>query len=75
MQDSAYAAFIEDCRQERAHIIGLVEALQGQRMNPGMPITIPDHLAATTASTLAAFEAALVQLNALIDAYDANPGA
>jgi hypothetical protein len=75
MPDDAYAAFVEDCRQERAHIIGLVEALQGHRMNPGMPIAIPDHLAAATASTLAAFETALAQLNALIDAYNANPGA
>ncbi len=75
MPDTAYATFIEDCRQERAHLIGLVEALEGQRMNPGMPIAIPAHLAAVTASTLTALQATLTQLNALLDAYEANPDA
>jgi hypothetical protein len=74
MPDSAYAAFIEDCRQERAHLIGLIEALEGRRMNPGLPITVPDHLGAATAATRTALETALTQLNALLDAYDANPG-
>lgn len=75
MPDSGYAAFIEDCRRERAHLVGLIEALEGGRINPGMPITIPDHLVAATASTLAALQAALSQLNTLIDAYEANSGA
>lgn len=75
MPDSAYATFIADCREERAHISGLIEALEGNRMNPGMPITIPGHLMAPTAATLLAFQAAVTQLNSLIDAYDANPDA
>jgi hypothetical protein len=75
MPDSAYAAFIDDCRQERAHLIGLIEAMEGRRMNPGLRITVPDHLAAATAATRTALETALTQLNALLDAYDANPEA
>ena len=75
MPDAAYATFIEDCRQERAHLIGLIEALEGNRMNPGMPITIPGPLIAPTAATLTVFQNTVAQLNALIDAYEANPGA
>jgi hypothetical protein len=75
MPDSAFATFIADCRQEQAHLIGLIEALEGNRMNPGMPITIPAHLIAPTSATLVAFQGALTQLNALIDAYEANPDA
>ena len=73
MPDAAYATFIEDCRQERAHLVGLVEALEGRRMNPGMPITVPAPLAEATAAVLAAFQTALTQLNTLLDAYEANP--
>jgi hypothetical protein len=75
MPDAAYATFIEDCRQERAHLFGLIEALEGNRMNPGMPITIPDALTAATASTLLSFQNTVTQLNALIDAYEAGPQA
>ena len=73
MADYAYATFIEDCRQERAHLSGLIEALEGNRMNPGMPITVPGHLIAATSATLVAFQNTITQLNALIDAYEANP--
>jgi hypothetical protein len=75
MPDSAYAAFIEDCRQERASLTGLIEALEGHRMNPGAPITIPGPLMAATASTLVAFQTTVTQLNALLDAYEASPDA
>ena len=75
MPDTAYATFIEDCRQERAHLFGLIEALEGNRIAPGACITIPSHLAAHTAATLAAFQQTVTQLNTLIDAYDANPNA
>jgi hypothetical protein len=72
MPDSAYATFIEDCRQERAHLFGLIEALESNRMSPGARITIPGPLVAATAATLVAFQQPVIQLNALIDAYDAN---
>ena len=75
MPDSAYATFIADCREERAHLSGLIEALEGNRMNPGMPITIPGHLIAPTAATLVAFQTTVTQLNTLIDAYEADPNA
>ena len=72
MADTAYATFIEDCRQERAHLFGLIEALEGKRMNPGMPLAIPEPLAAATAATLAAFQDTVLRLTTLIDAYEAN---
>lgn len=72
MPDAAYATFIEDCRTERAHLFGLIEALEGNRMNPGMPIAIPDALVAATAATLASFQNTVSQLNSLIDAYEAS---
>jgi hypothetical protein len=75
MPDTAFATFIEDCRQERAHLYGLIEALEGDRIAPGSPIAIPGHLAAATAAALQAFQQTTIQLSALIDAYEANPEA
>jgi hypothetical protein len=75
MPDTAFATFIEDCRQERAHLFGLIEALEGDRIAPGSPIAIPDHLMAATAATLQAFQQTATLLSALIDAYEANPDA
>jgi len=72
MPDTAYATFIEDCRQERAHLFGLIEALEGNRIAPGARITIPGPMIAATAATLAAFQQTVTQLNTLIDAYDAS---
>ena len=72
MPDSAYAAFIEDCRQERAHLFGLIEALEGSRIAPGSRIAIPAPLIAATAATLLAFQQTVIQLNTLIDAYEAH---
>jgi hypothetical protein len=74
MSDAAYATFIEDCRTERAHLFGLIEALEGNRINPGMPIAIPGALAAATAATLVSFQNTVAQLNTLIDAYQAICG-
>jgi hypothetical protein len=75
MPDAAYATFIEDCRQERAHLFGLIEALEGNRITPGARIAIPASLADATAATLLVFQQTVTQLNTLIDAYDANPSA
>lgn len=72
MPDSAYATFIEDCGQERAHLFGLIEALEGNRISPGARITIPGPMVAATAATLTAFQKTVTELNALIDAYDAS---
>jgi hypothetical protein len=71
MPDSAYDAFIEDCLQERASLIGLIEAIETGMLAPGMPITIPDDMKAQVESTLAAFKQTVAQLNILIDAYEA----
>jgi hypothetical protein len=38
MSDGPYATFIADCRQERAHLAGLIEALEGIRTSPGARI-------------------------------------
>jgi hypothetical protein len=72
MPDAAYATFIEDCRQERAHLFGLIEALEGNRIAPGARITIPGPLIAATAATLVAFQQTVIQLNSLIEAYDVS---
>ena len=42
MSDSAYANFIEDCVQERASLMGLIEAIENKMLAPGMPIAIPE---------------------------------
>jgi hypothetical protein len=75
MSDSAYAAFVEDCVQERASLIGLIEAIQNRMLAPGMPITIPEAMTAKVEATLAAFEQSVAKLNILIDAYEADTDA
>jgi hypothetical protein len=70
--DAAYAMFIEDCRQERAHLFGLIEALEGQTIAPGSRIVIPSPLIAATQAALVAFQNTVTELNALIDAYEAS---
>ena len=73
MTDSAYANFVEDCLQERASLIGLIEAIENKMLAPGMPIAIPEAMDAKVEATLAAFKQAVAQLNILIDAYEADP--
>jgi hypothetical protein len=75
MSDSAYAALIEDCVQERASTIGIIEAIENKMLAPGMPIAIPEAMNAKVEATLAAFKQAVAQLNILIDAYEADPDA
>jgi hypothetical protein len=70
--NTPYATFIADCRDERARLIGLIEALEGERMSPGARIEIPGALIAPTQATLVAMQNALAAFNALIDAYDAG---
>ena len=72
MPDAAYAAFVEDCRQERAHLVGLIETLEGHRMNPGIPNTIPSPMIAATAATLGSLQIIVAQLNKFLDAYEIN---
>jgi hypothetical protein len=71
MSDTPFALFVEDCRIERAKLIGLVEAFQGKRMDPGAPLESPDALAAKTEAAVLSFQQTVIALNALIDAYDA----
>jgi hypothetical protein len=61
--------------QERASLIGLIEAIESKMLAPGMPIAIPEAVDGKVKATLAAFKQAVVQLNILIDAYEADPGA
>ena len=75
MSGSAYANFIEDCVQERASLIGLIEAIENKMLAPGMPIAISETMAAKVEATLSAFQQAVAQLNILIDAYEADPDA
>ena len=75
MSDSGFVAFIEDCVQERASLIGLVEAIENRMLAPGVPIAIPQTMTARVEATLSAFQQAVAQLNILIDAYEADPDA
>jgi hypothetical protein len=75
MSDSVFATLIEDCVQERASLTGLIEALENRMLAPGMPIVIPKAMDAKVAATLAAFQQTIVQLDILIDAYEADPDA
>jgi hypothetical protein len=74
VSDSAFATFIEDCVQERASLIGLIEAIENKMLAPGIPIAFPEAMDAKVNATLVAFEQAVAQLNILIDAYEADPG-
>ena len=72
MPDTAYAALIEDCVQERASLIGLIEAMETKMLAPGIPIAIPDAVNTQVAATLTAFRQTVAQLDILIDAYEAS---
>ena len=74
-ENSNFAGFIEDCRRERAALIGLVEALENKMLGAGMPIIIPASLNKLTADTLDGFKRTVADLEALIAAYEANPDA
>jgi hypothetical protein len=75
MSDSAYANFIEDCVQERASLVRLIEAIENKMLAPGMPIVIPEAMNAKVEATLSAFQQAVAKLNILIDAFEADPDA
>lgn len=66
---------MKDCIEERASLIGLIEAIETKMLAPGMQIGIPKEIVGKLASTLDAFEQAIVQLDALIDDYEATPKA
>ena len=74
-ENSNCAGFIEDCRRERAALIGLVEALENKMLGAGMPIIIPASLNKLTADTLDGFKRTVADLEALIAAYEASPDA
>jgi hypothetical protein len=73
--DSNYAAFIQDCRDQRAALIGLVEAMNTKMLGAGMPITIPDAMNEPTKAMVASMVRAIEDLGTLIAAYEANPDA
>ena len=75
MPDSNYAAFIEDCRRERASLIGLVEAMENKMLGAGLPITIPQAMNAPTEALIASMTRTIGDLDTLIAAYEANPDA
>lgn len=75
MPDSNYAAFIEDCRRERASLIGLVEAMENRMLGAGMPITIPDAMNAPTEALVTSMTRTIRDLDTLIATYEADPDA
>jgi len=74
MSDPGHGAFIEDCVQERASLIGLVEAISSRTLAPGIPIAVPEWMNTKVEAMLAAFKQTVAQLNILIDAYEGRPG-
>jgi hypothetical protein len=68
-----YAEFIEDCRSQRAQLIGLIEAMENGSLAVGTTIVVPDSLAAVTAVTVSGFKRTITELNALIEAWDDSP--
>jgi len=73
MPDSNFAAFIEDCRQEHAALVGLVEAMENRMLGPGLPMAIPQALNAPLDTLVAGMTRTISDLDALITAYEANP--
>lgn len=73
MPDTAYAEFIEDCRRQRASLIGLVEAMENGMIGPGQPMTAPASVAAPQQAARQSLQQALADLEKLIAAYEANP--
>jgi hypothetical protein len=73
MPDAAYAEFIEDCRRQRASLIGLIEAMENAMLGPGRPMTAPSGAAEAQKAARASLSRALADLEALIAAYEANP--
>jgi hypothetical protein len=73
MPDSAYAEFIEDCRRQRASLIGLIEAMENGMLGPGQPMTAPASVGASQQAVRESLQHALADLEKLIAAYEANP--
>jgi hypothetical protein len=73
MADATYAEFIEDCRRQRASLIGLIEAMENGMLGPGQPMTAPAGLAGPEHAVRESLEHALADLEKLIAAYEANP--
>lgn len=72
MSNTAYAAFIEDCRRERVTLIGLIEAMENKMLGAGLPITIPDSMNAPTQALVISMQRTLADLNTLIAQYEAD---
>jgi len=75
MPDSNYAAFIEDCRRERASLVGLIEAMENKMLGAGLLMTIPEALNAPTKTLIGSMTRAVGDIDALITAYEADPDA
>jgi hypothetical protein len=72
MPDTAYAAFIEDCRRERASLIGLIEAMENKMLGAGLPISIPESMNAATQTLVTSMQRTLVDLETLISQFEAD---
>jgi hypothetical protein len=70
MVDPGYAGLIEDCREERAALIGLIEAVESKMLVAGTPITIPVALTEHTVAAVASMTRSVADLTVLITAYE-----
>jgi hypothetical protein len=73
MPDTGYAAFVEDCRRQRASLIGLIEAIENKMLGAGVPIVIPESMNALTQALLASMQHTLAVLKRLIAQYETDP--
>lgn len=75
MEDHGYAAYIEECRHERARLAELIQRMEDRKLSTGESITIPHALYHHTVGVLAALRRTIAELDALIADFEARAGA
>ena len=75
MEKSGYAAFIDQCRDERASLMGTIHMMEDRKLGVGTPITIPAAMNHATVAAVASMRRTVAELDALIAAYEAKPDA
>ena len=69
-----YSRFIEDCRIERAALADLIEKMEKGQLGIGQPITLP-RVNEASANLILSVNRSIVDLDALIQAYEDEAGA
>jgi hypothetical protein len=74
MSDSAHAAFIRDCRDERKALIIRIEAMSGDAPEADMLAVLPARADETAAQGVARLKQAIAFLDNLISEYETRLG-